>query len=389
MTTLGFDPLVTDERAAAAGIKKVSLEALWASADVLTVHTPLNDATRNLLAKATLAKCKRGVIIINCARGGIVNEADLLEALGSGQVGAAGLDVFEREPPTGTSAALIAHPRVVCTPHLGASTEEAQKKVAREIAQQMSDAFAARGFVGVVNAGHLALAHRPGLQPYVRLAEQLGALQGQLWSGAVKGTSVHVDVEGPVFDGAGVGELLKAAVIKGLLPTLPGLDAGDGDVNLVNAALLADEAALRVAVKAAPSPSGPYANAVRLTLMGPAGTRTVTGSVIEGAPRVVQVDHWQSFPSFSPEGHVLLFNNLDKPGTVGKVASVLADNNINIASLAIARQYPGSPALSVILSDQRVPAEVKAKIEALDGISGVLTASFDDGAAKPAAAPAV
>lgn len=225
MTTIGFDPLVTEERAAADGIKKVSLEALYAAADIITVHTPLNDATRNLLNKATLAKCKKGVIVINAARGGIVNEADLLAALESGHVGAAGIDVWEQEPPNATSKALIAHPRVrhchcqscaahtcacvcvcsvclniiclthvcmyitlVCspsfafpvrvqvlgTPHLGASTEEAQKKVAREIAQQMSDAFAAKGYVGVVNASHLALAHQPTLVPFVKLAEALG-----------------------------------------------------------------------------------------------------------------------------------------------------------------------------------------------------------------------
>jgi len=218
MVTLGFDPLVTEERAAAAGVKKVrrqatharnpppppppppppsqmSLDALFAASDIITLHTPYNEATRNLINKAALAKCKKGeapcgiahygtatlpsravagVVVINCARGGIVNEADLLEALTSGKVGAAGIDTFEQEPPGAVSKALIAHPKVVCTPHLGASTEEAQRKVAREIAQQMCDAFALRGFVGVVNAPHLALAHKPTLEPFVRLSEALG-----------------------------------------------------------------------------------------------------------------------------------------------------------------------------------------------------------------------
>jgi D-3-phosphoglycerate dehydrogenase len=197
-----------------------------------------------------------------------------------------------------------------------------------------------------------------------------------MWSGPTKGVSIQVDVEGPAFEGANVTDLMKAALLKGLLPTLPSVDIEASDVNLVNAALLADEVHLKVAVKQSPSPTGPYASAIRVTVVGPSGSRSVVGSVIEGQPRVVQVDHWQSFPTFAPEGHVVLFNNFDKPGAVGKVTSVLADNNINIASLAIARQYIGSPALSVIITDQRVPSEVKAKIADLDGISNVSTASF-------------
>jgi len=174
MPTIGYDPVLTREAAAEAGITLMSLEQLWASADIITVHTPLNDHTRNLLCAATFAKCKRGVLIINAARGGVVHEGDLLLALNSGQVGGAALDVYETEPPGAASAALIAHPAVICTPHLGASTEEAQRKVAAEIAQQMSDIFAGKNFVGVVNGPHIALASRPAMVPYVRLLEALG-----------------------------------------------------------------------------------------------------------------------------------------------------------------------------------------------------------------------
>lgn len=221
------------------------------------------------------------------------------------------------------------------------------------------------------------------------------SLQGQMWAGAVKGSSVRIDIDGAVFASAGPAALtlLKSAVLKGLIPALPNSDFEVESVNLINAALLADEANLRVATKAnAVASTGPYADTVTVSVTTPSGSRSVVGAVIGRQPRIVQVDHWQGFPSFAPDGHVLLFNNLDKPGAVGKVTSALADNNINIASLAVARQYPGSPALSVIISDQRVPADVKAKIELLDGVSGVSTASFGDAfiskalAAAPAAA---
>jgi len=144
-------------------------------------------------------------------------------------------------------------------------------------------------------------------------------------------------------------------------------------------------------VRVSPEAAGSYANAVRVSVVSPAGgERTAVGAVIEGKPRVVQVDHWHAFPSFAPQGHATMFNNLDRPGAVGRVTAVLADHNINIASLAVARQYPGAPALSVIMSDQRVSAEVRAKIEALDGISSVRTASFDPALmAAPAGAAAV
>lgn len=178
---VGFDPQVTEEAAALAGVRKVSLDELWAAADFVTLHTPLNAATRHLVNAQTLARCRRGVFIINAARGGIVDEAALLSALESGHVAGAALDVYEVEPPPPAARALLTHPHVLCTPHLGASTEEAQRKVAREVAQQMCDAFRGRGFVGVVNAAHLGLlAARPALAPYVRLAEALGSLQAQV-----------------------------------------------------------------------------------------------------------------------------------------------------------------------------------------------------------------
>lgn len=174
---------------------------------------------------------------------------------------------------------------------------------------------------------------------------------------------------------------MKTSLLQGMLPWLQGLEGMEtlelDSVNSVNAGLLADAAHVRVAVKHTPVASGPYANAIRVTVVSPSGSQSVTGSVIEGVPRVVQVDHWQSFPSFVPQGHVILFNNIDKPGSVGRVTSLLAEYNINIAAISVARQYPGSPALSVVIVDTRVPSVVKEKLDALDGIMNVRVASFD------------
>lgn len=281
-------------------------------------------------------------------------------------------------------------------------------QVARDIALAMSDAFAARAFTGVVNAGHIALAHRPALAPYVQLAEALGSLQGQLWSRSVslKNASVFVDVEGAALaaadptagdaagsaaaasstSGAGsaVTTLIKAALLKGLLPSLPDLDFGHGEVNLVNSSILADEASLKVAVRYNHGVSGSYANAVRVSIVGAGGgERTVAGSVLEGTPRVVQVGHWGSFPSFSPEGHVLMLSHRDRPGLLAKTTGVLSEFSVNIASLSVARQAPGLPSLAVITTDQRVPAEARSRIELLDGISDVQTASFGGHFATP------
>lgn len=293
-------------------------------------------------------------------------------------------------------------------------------QVARDIALAMSDVFAARSFTGVVNAAHLPLAHRPALAPYVQLAEALGSLQGQLWSRSMplKNASVFVDVEGAALAaadttsgdvagvpasgsssssaaaggsgggstaaGSAVTSLIKAALLKGLLPSLPDFDFGHGEVNLVNASILADEASLKVAVRYNHGVSGSYANAVRVSIVGAGGgERTVAGSVLEGTPRVVQVDHWGSFPSFSPEGHVLMLSHRDRPGLLAKTTGVLSEFSVNIASLSVARQAPGLPSLSVITTDQRVPAEARSRIELLDGISDVQTASFGSHFATP------
>ena len=389
MIPLGFDPYMTAEAAAAFGITKVELEAIWKRSDFITVHTPLNDATRNLICAATLTKMKKGVFVINAARGGIINETDLLAALKSGHVKGAAVDVFDAEPPTSQiTRELIAHPNVVCTPHLGASTEEAQKKVARDIAAQMSDAFTGKAFVGVVNAPHVALAHKPAFTPFVKLAEALGKLQGQIAfshkslqaavevskhlttaSVSLKGTTVKVECEGPALQERGFAQLALALVLKGLLPSIPRLDIAADSVNMINAPNVAADHGVVATVATKGESASAYSNLIRVTVAGPDGERIAAGAVIEGKPRVTQLDHWQSFPTFAPTGHLLLWNNIDAPGQVARVTRVLAEHNINVASLAVARQYQGggSPALSVMLCDSRIPTDAVKQINGLDG----------------------
>ena len=384
MHVIGFDPSVSAERAAALGVAKVPLDDLLSRSDIISLHVPKTADTTHLIRAATLAKCKDGVRIVNVARGGIVHEGDLLAALNSGKVAGAALDVFETEPPGAAAAALLAHPRLLCTPHLGASTEEAQVKVAREIAEQMADAFAGTAFVGVVNAPHLALAGSAALAPYARLTEALGSLAGQMWAaGAPRTASVNIDLAGPAFAAAppaALAALVKAALLKGLLPAVAALDYDAAAVNLINAPALAAREQLAVAVRAAPAAApaaAAYASTVAVTVRGAAGQpeRAFVGAVVDGEPRIVGIDEWAT-PSFPTCGSVLLFNNADSPGVVSRVTSVLADNNINIATLSVVRQAKGEPALSIIISDQRLPKDVELKVCAEAGITGVRTATF-------------
>jgi len=377
------------------GVVPATLDEIWSGSDFITLHTPLNDATRNLVSAATLAKCKKGVFIINAARGGIVNESDLLAALNSGQVKGAALDVYSQEPPPPSSAPLLQHPAVLCTPHLGASTEEAQKRVAAEIAEQMCDAFKGTAYFGCVNAPHLALAAEPALAPYVSLAKSLGALLGQVVfpgtpGGArpVKGSSLRVILSGPALAHPGSSQLVKVAVLTGMLPVLPFSELEPSDVNLVNSPSLAEAAGITLENTGVPQPSASsnsamtYENVIRVCLTPPGGKgeRVAEGSIINGSPRVTQLDFWKNFPPFEPRGHVLVYNNLDQPGQVSRVTTVLSDYHVNIASLNVARQYAGggSPALSVLLCDSRIPSRAVEEITSLEGVSGVSVASFPD-----------
>ena len=379
MTAIGYDPIMSADAATKAGITPVTLDELFARADYITVHTPKTAETTNLICAATLAKCKTGVRIINVARGGIVHEGDLLAALNSGKVAGAALDVFSSEPPPPEASALLAHPAVICTPHLGASTAEAQLNVAHDIAVQMADALESKAYAGVVNAAGLTFLSRPDLAAYVGVAERLGALQAQLMAGKL--AKVRITLQGPLLADAPVAAALRTAVLKGLLGVTQGEAA---NVNYVNVPVLAAELGIEV-VEAVSATSAGFTNLITVALETDTETRSAAASVFAGSEaRLVSVDGFKV--DILPRGEMLLFNNLDKPGVLTRITHVLSRADINIAHFGLGRHNVGGEALGVLTLDTPPPADVLAQIRALPNVRNVRTASL--GAPAEAAAAA-
>lgn len=303
MKVVGYDPMFPEEASKKLHIEPVSAAECIRRADFLTVHVPLLDETRNLINKDSLATMKPGVRIINCARGGIIDEGALLAALEAGHVAGAGLDVFESEPPAEHEWPLIKHPRVIATPHLGASTEEAQGKVAQEIAEQFVNLFAGRQVSGVVNAPDLTLSQRPELQPWTALCEKMGALVAQTLAGG-QVSSVHCEVAGPNVGQAG--SLCAASALTGLFGAITG-----ERLNLINAPIVAREREIKLSHETVEE--SVYTSLVKLTVRAGAGSHTIAGTVFgKDVGRIVHMNgHNVEFP---PEGYLLIYKNIDKPG---------------------------------------------------------------------------
>lgn len=364
MKVIGYDPVLASEIAAKLNIELVSLEELYRRSDFITVHTPLTKETKALLNDETFPKCKKGVRIVNCARGGIIDEAALLRGLQSGQVGGAALDVFEQEPPKDNP--LLQHERVVVTPHLGASTEEAQEKVAIQIAHQLADALKGRGYVGLVNGAALQLTMNEELRPYAMLAEKLGSLAAQLSPGKIK--SIAVTTSGELLSSSM--ELLKAGVLKGVLShVLP------EPVNFVNAPFHAAEMGLAVREER-DTRGGNAANLLRLKLQTEDGEREVAGTVYgSSAIRLVQIDDFRF--ELNPEGYLLVYNNIDKPGMLARVGSILAEHEVNIAGVSLGRTAAGANALTIMNVDGDIPQEALNTLLNQKGVSNLRVVRLD------------
>jgi D-3-phosphoglycerate dehydrogenase len=353
MRVIGYDPVLQEDAALKLQIELVSLAEVFRRSDFITFHTPLTPDTQGLLNERTLAQCKKGVRIINCARGGIIDEEALLRSLVSGHVGGAALDVFEVEPPRNTQ--LLSHERVIVTPHLGASTEEAQEKVAVQIAHQVVDALEERAFVGVVNASSRELSVREELKPYLTLAEKLGMLAAQTLPGKLRGLAL-------IAKGELVSEsldLLKAGLLKGLLSHLH-----HDPVNLINAPVLAREMGLTVQELKEGSAEG----FVRYDAGGE--VREIAGTVFGASSvRLVQLD---GFPvEVNPSGYLLSYRNIDRPGMLAKVGSILAARNVNIAGVSLGRSAMGATALTVMNLDSGIDPETRKQLCSLEGVSDV------------------
>jgi D-3-phosphoglycerate dehydrogenase len=359
MNVVAYDPVLAPDAAGKLGIELVALDELFRRSDFITVHTPLSDDTRGLLNEKTLAQCKRGVRIVNCARGGIVDEGALHRALESGQVAGAALDVFSSEPPGNNP--LVGHPRVITTPHLGASTEEAQEKVALQIAHAVADALAGRSFTGVVNGAAMYLTLREEVRPYLALAERMGSLAAQLAPGQLKSISVGASGEIPRSSL----DLLKSGLLKGILSRTI-----HDQVNFISAPMLARELGIAVNETREESVSA-YVNLLRLRYEIRSGsTLELEGTVIgTSSLRLVGIDGFRL--EVNPEGFLLFYHNIDRPGMLARVGAVLADFGVNIAGLSLGRAQAGGQALTVMSLDSGVPEEGLGRLNALEGVSGL------------------
>ncbi len=351
MKVIAFDPFLSPERAVEIGVEKVDLDTLLARADFITLHTPLTDKTRNILSAEALAKCRSGVRIVNCARGGLVDERALAQAIESGHVAGAALDVFETEPPT--ENALFGLDAVVATPHLGASTTEAQEKVALQVAEQMSDYLLRGAITNAVNFPAISAEEAPRLSPYVALAEQLGLFAGQLTETSISG--VRLEYSGDVATLKT--KPLTAAALAGVLrPFLP-------DVNMVSAPVIAKERGILVEEVSRGS-AGMFGSSVRLTVRTPEFERSVAGTIgAAGRPRIIEV---RDIPmDFEIAPHMLFVRNSDKPGFIGRLGTLLGEAGVNIATFNLGREKPGGDAICVVAVDEAVNDAVLEKVKAL------------------------
>ena len=351
MKVIAYDPFLSAERAMDLGVEKVELDDLFRRADFITLHTPLTEKTKNIIDAAAIKRMKKGVRVINCARGGLVDEAALTEALKSGQVAGAAFDVFVEEPATQNP--LFSLPNVVCTPHLGAATSEAQENVALQVAEQMSDYLLRGAISNAVNFPSISAEEAPKLKPFIALAEKLGSFAGQLTEDAIK--ELHITYEG------GVAQMkikaLTSAVLAGLLrPML-------GDVNVVSAPVVARERGMAVE-ETTRDAAGDYESLITVTVVTEHQTRWVSGTVYaDGRPRIVNIKGIRMDAEFGPS--MIYITNLDKPGFIGRFSSTLGEAGINIATFHVGREAAGGSAVALIEIDGELPAEVLAKVKAL------------------------
>ncbi len=362
MKVLGYDPVVSNEFAESLGAQLAEPNEIYATADFITVHLPLIEQTRHMISDAQMASCKKGVYLVNCARGGIIDEAALLRNLNSGQVAGAALDVFEEEPPT--CSELLAHERVICTPHLGASTVEAQESVALQVAAQVADVLMGRVIRNAINAPSVEPEIYARMRPYLELAERLGKLQVQLSEGRLERVTVeyHGDVAYPT-------SIMTSAVLEGIMSSVTGQP-----VNAVNAPVLAQERGVRVD-ELRSSEHEDYAALITVIYQTDKEHRLLAGTLFgKSDPRLVRFDEY-TFDAV-PQGHMLFYVNKDIPGIIGHIGTAMGNHDVNIAQMSCGRHQVGGSALTILNVDGPIPQEVLDDVRSRDYISWAKSASL-------------
>lgn len=348
MSVLGYDPFVTAEQAALHGVTLVDLDAIIEQSDVITVHVPLNKATRDIIGAEQIARMKPGVMLVNVARGGVYNEAAVAQALTDGKLAGAAFDVYDPEPPV--DSPILTAPNTVLTPHLGALTAEAQLRVAEEACEQVIDVLAGRSARYAVNAPLLTPETARAIAPYLPLTVTLGRIAAQYFRNAVK--TLTVDVAGDLADHDA--SQLTAAALRGVLE-----NATTERVNLINAGFLARNRGLTVNERKT-SDAGTFASLVTLTLEGDTGKAVVAGTIANGEPRLVRID--DNWLDMAPSPLMLVTRHLDKPGTMGRIGLMLGEADVNISSMHLARTAPRQDALMLLAVDDEVPDAVATAI---------------------------
>jgi D-3-phosphoglycerate dehydrogenase / 2-oxoglutarate reductase len=362
MRVIAYDPYLSAERALDVGVEKVELDDLLRRADFITLHTPATNKTRNIINTATLALTKKGVRLINCARGELVDEAALFEALQSGHVAGAALDVFAEEPAS--HSPLFALHNVVCTPHLGAATTEAQENVALQVAEQMSDYLIRGAIANAVNFPSISAEEAPRLKPFIALAEKLGSFAGQLTETGIK--RVQISYEGAVAQ-MNTRALTSSAVAGLLRPMLQ-------DVNVVSAPIVAKDRGI-VIEETRREAEGDYESLITVAVVTDRQARSVAGTVYaDGRPRIINIKGIRMDAEFGPS--MLYVTNQDRPGFVGRFATLLANAGINIATFHLGRDAEGGDAIALVEVDGTVSADLLAKVQQIPNVQQVKTLRF-------------
>jgi D-3-phosphoglycerate dehydrogenase len=362
MRVLAFDPFLSEDRARDLGVEKGDLEAVLARSDFITLHTPMTDQTRGMINKVSLAKCKPGVRIVNCARGGLVVEEDLAEALKSGQVAGAAFDVFTVEPAKDNP--LFGCPNFIATPHLGAATEEAQENVAIQVAEQMSDYLLNGAVSNAINMPSISAEDAPKLKPYMDLAARLGSFAGQLTETGLR--KVTLTYRGHV---ATLNTRpLTAIALEGLLR--PQVDS----VNMVNAPLMARERGIEV-TEVSNQEIENYQATITVSVETDRRQRSASGAIFGGAPRLVRMHDARMEAEL--KGFMLFVRNEDKPGFIGRLGSTLGNAGVNIANFHLGRAEGDGSAVALIQLDSACSSEVLKTLENLPDVLTVKTLKFD------------